>query len=150
MVRAGVVLFEHTAAQREAIFAALCGLGLEPSAIGFSASRAVGRGDVHAIGEEAAAHGLDIAEGAGKAAVAYDGRIYPCIFARHLELGNVHDRSLRSVLEEPTELTADAHGLECRTARATERLSCADCRLRDAMLGHVQDEQPLLQIGRSR
>ncbi|MBW2277708.1 MAG: radical SAM protein [Deltaproteobacteria bacterium] len=65
----------------------------------------------------------------GKAAIAPNGDVFPCIFARWLKLGNVHQRPLGEILARP-ELPAVA-GLPVRErwSYCAERLSCPDCRV---------------------
>lgn len=71
----------------------------------------------------------------GKAAVAADGTVYPCIFSRALPLGSVHRQSLREILSAPLALDGDLAGLGQRAAAWADRLACVECRVRAALLG---------------
>jgi MoaA/NifB/PqqE/SkfB family radical SAM enzyme len=65
----------------------------------------------------------------GKAAVAPNGDVFPCIFARWLKLGNVGERSLRDIMERPDLPTATGLPVRERWTYCSERLSCPDCRV---------------------
>jgi radical SAM protein with 4Fe4S-binding SPASM domain len=65
----------------------------------------------------------------GKAAVAPNGDVFPCIFARWLRLGNVHQRSLARILERPKPPPAAGLSVRDRWSYCAERLSCPDCRV---------------------
>lgn len=107
-------------------------LGLADDAIRITQSRSVGRGD--AFGAEGEGyHGLVPGEADGKACVAADGTVHPCIFARDLPLGRLSERSLRDILEDDRPVRADL-ALGDRLREAALRLSCGECRVRDAML----------------
>ena len=77
----------------------------------------------------------------GTACVGYDGLVYPCIFSRHLPLGDVRRESLRAILEAPIEVPAP-EALD--PAAWSERLACGDCQVRSALLSSAH--APLVQL----
>lgn len=149
--RIGVTLMESTHDDGASIRASLRELGLDDDAIRVTTSRSVGRGQLYgeALSEEHGGnHGVLLGEADGKACVSSDGTVYPCIFARDLPLGNIAHHSLRAILEDRRPIHADlAVGPSLRSA--AERLTCGECRLRDAMLGHDHRASRLVELRRS-
>lgn len=142
-LRVGIIALDENRAQVEATRQWLERLGVPAHAIGVSAQRRVGRGSATALelpsatasswpsGDELA---TERAPFAGKAAVAANGTVYPCIFTRTLPLGSVHRQTLREILTAPVAL-ADAWGaLGERAAAWADRLACGECRMRAALL----------------
>jgi len=146
-VRAGITLFEPNHSHREAIIAALTALGLSPSSIAFNTSHAVGRGGFFDQDANDQTHGIGTPSG-GKACVIPNGDVHPCIFARDLKLGNVYERSLLEILcdEQPI---PNVRRLTETIKLASQRLSCADCQLREALLGPVGGREQLIQLRRA-
>ncbi len=137
-VRVGIVAMEQNAAGIEATRQHVIGLGVPPHKAAWDSAREVGRGDAFA-GESQGAHGGDgdpsnappTPRFSGRAAVAYDGTVYPCIFSRGADLGNVRTRRLREILED------DAPIVPQRRLDVVEEkveLSCWECRLRNDFL----------------
>lgn len=141
-VRAGCTLTAHTLDQREPLRAQLLELGVAPGDIGFVTSHAVGRGEFVAGHNDLDQHGGEATLGGGKACVTAAGDVVPCIFARSKRLGRIADAGLASILTAPEPLQAPDE-LNAALAEARERLSCADCRLRDVLL-----PEPLVQLRR--
>jgi MoaA/NifB/PqqE/SkfB family radical SAM enzyme len=147
VVRTGSTLFEPNRDHEPELRWMLEQLGVPRQAIAMSHIHAVGRG--HYAGGDAAlehegAHGPAM-RGGGKACVSADGRVFPCIFARDLELGSVYDRSLREILADATQIEASAD-VGPAMAQAAERLSCGECRLRDALLRPKLVRVPLVKL----
>lgn len=128
----------------------LVGLGVPESAIQRYNTHSVGRGTFvelsrlsrpkgeaeperrvpEAAQPNAAAGAAPMAFG-GTAAVGPDGTVYPCIFSRSLPLGNLRDRSLHSILREPS-VRFRQQPAAFDSVRA--QLSCWPCRLRTQYL----------------
>ncbi len=126
----------------------LLALGLAQGSIGFDQMRDVGRGDANAT----ESHGppLSLQSGGvettrvrsfgGTAAVSYEGKVYPCIFSRHLPLGSIHRTSLTTILSSAEPVSARKRSLLSARARWGEKLSCWECQARSALLegtGHA-------------
>lgn len=145
-VRAGMVLTPPNATHGPATKAFLVDLGVNPGRITVDVSREVGRGsaelDLLTNIDGPASHGAP-ADGAskyerqqfwGRAAVSYDGNIYPCIFGRSFMLGSLHRSSLYDVLTEPRAFGAVAAGMVKRSQGWAKSLSCWQCQLRAELL----------------
>lgn len=141
-VRVGVTLFEPNHEHRDAILASLEKLGLPAAQVAFNTSHAVGRGGFY-DGPERGAHHAMGSQGGGKACVSATGDVYPCIFARGLRLGSVHEQSLREILTAPT-LVTPLGDVDEAALHASQRLSCSDCQLREALLRDEHDAGPKL------
>lgn len=139
-VRTGVTLFEPNHQHKAAILNSLQRLGLERSQIAFNTSHAVGRGDFFDGPERDAHHGSG-SQGGGKACIAPNGDVHPCIFARNLRLGNVGTQSLSQILTAQLPIQT-AQSVDDAAARAGRRLSCTDCQLRDALLDSDSSSSP--------
>ncbi len=146
-VRVGVTLMPETQDHGPAVTALLLERGLAPDAIRLGSSRSVGRGIAHDP-ESDGNHGATRGGADGKACVSSNGDVYPCIFMRGHRLGNVGERSLRAILEDPSPIRA-LPGLDPRLASARERLSCGECRWRDALLDAPEPTASLVAL-RSR
>jgi MoaA/NifB/PqqE/SkfB family radical SAM enzyme len=143
--RASVIVMETNHGQVDATRALLRSLGLPESAIGLDVQRSVGRGLMTLRPREAglptgvsAGHRAAADESGprfeGRAAVAYDGTVYPCIFSRAFPLGDVRSRPLREILREPVPLGYEDARLWAEVARKEAQLACWECRLRGALL----------------
>jgi MoaA/NifB/PqqE/SkfB family radical SAM enzyme len=152
-VRTGTVIMEQNEGDADATRDYLTRLGVDPSAIGVGQSRAVGRGDLHDLrkrksdtaqprGGSIERHGDPDANArpfGGTAAVSYDGRVYPCIFSRHLALGSIRDQSLRAILNAPEPVVAPTENLLTERAHWAKQLACWECQTRSSMLGAAID-----------
>jgi radical SAM protein with 4Fe4S-binding SPASM domain len=67
----------------------------------------------------------------GKLCVTYQGRVVPCIFDRHMVLGDVRNESLEQIVERDI----NALSFPRRLRSAAEELACGDCRFRRNLLG---------------
>jgi radical SAM protein with 4Fe4S-binding SPASM domain len=84
-------------------------LGVAPESVGWNYVQSVGRGNDQPEAQvnrdksdEQSNHGSSNRRfNPGKLCVTYRGEVVPCIFQRWLQLGNVHDRSLRNVVTDP-------------------------------------------------
>lgn len=94
-LRAGVI--DLGGGQRaDAAVAELTALGV--AQVGYDRLREVGRG----VGEQPTSSSQLCGHcGDGVAAIGPDGQVWPCVFARWLTLGNVHDARLDTVLDGP-------------------------------------------------
>jgi MoaA/NifB/PqqE/SkfB family radical SAM enzyme len=153
--RVSVIVMDQNRDQIEATRSLLLGLGLSEAAIGMDVQRSVGRGLMtirpkdsgiagHLGGHKADDKADDEADVKpdddamrlrGRAAVSYDGIVYPCIFSRSFVLGSVHERRLKDILRDPIPLELEPEGLFASSARMEERLACWECRLTGALLG---------------
>jgi MoaA/NifB/PqqE/SkfB family radical SAM enzyme len=149
--RVSVIVMDENRDQIEATRALLLGLGLSEASIAMDVQRSVGRGLMtirpkdsgivgHLGGHKAEAKSDAKSDDnpmrlRGRAAVSYDGIVYPCIFSRSFVLGSVHERRLRDILRDPIALQLDPDGLIASSARMEEQLACWECRLQGALLG---------------
>jgi radical SAM protein with 4Fe4S-binding SPASM domain len=64
----------------------------------------------------------------GKLAVSADGNVHPCVFARDISLGNIHQHTLQEMLsslsDNPKRNPSNTRWQACK-----KRLSCHDCRI---------------------
>ena len=119
------------------------GVGLGRDQLGLDEERAVGRGQFedagdqvpHALlaGDGPSPHGA--AHGGGKLCVSYRGELLPCIFSRAQRLGSIREASLLGLLDTPLRLRSGAPRLAL--AQPEARLTCADCRLNESLLGRL-------------
>jgi MoaA/NifB/PqqE/SkfB family radical SAM enzyme len=84
---------------------------------------------------QAAASDEGDADPSGRAAVAYDGTVYPCIFSRTFPLGRLPEQRLKDVLRDETPLSVDLPSLSREYSTRQAQLACWDCRLRATVLG---------------
>lgn len=158
-VRVGVVIMEENRGQEEQIKKFLRGLGLDSDSINLSYLQSVGRGreydDSESQSRSAGGTGSpagDETGGAsgsgsghltgerrsfnpGKLCVSYQGSVIPCIFQRDVSLGNIHQRGLRSILEDPSlGYTVNAPKDGEPSPGGPEELSCSECRFHSFML----------------
>jgi MoaA/NifB/PqqE/SkfB family radical SAM enzyme len=140
-VRAAIVVTEASLGEVAETRRYLEGLGVAPEAISVDRVRRVGRGvEVPGSAAEVAAPpshagtaaSLDGVHVPGKLCVAYTGRVYPCIFARSMPLGDIRTESLGVILDR---VRANARARPGDLAALSERLACLDCRLTSMMLG---------------
>lgn len=155
-LRASVIVMDENRDHLEPTVALLREAGVPEHSIGADVQRSVGRGlmtirpkqsrieDV--LGAASAGHrqipadASAQAEGggadaSGRAAVGYDGIVFPCIFSRGFPLGRVPDQRLRAILSDETPLAVDLERLDGEYSRRSEQLACWDCRMRAAVLG---------------
>lgn len=145
--RVSVIVMDQNRDQVEATRALLLGLGLSERAIGMDVQRSVGRGLMtirpkdSGIAGRLGGHKADDAQDTqairlrGRAAVSYDGVVYPCIFSRGFVLGSVHERRFKDILRDPIPMQLDTADLLTSSARMEEQLACWECRLQGALLG---------------
>jgi MoaA/NifB/PqqE/SkfB family radical SAM enzyme len=126
--------------------------GVPERAIGADVQRTVGRGLMTIRPKEArldqllprasAGHRAQpgaevetVSDLSGRAAVSYDGTVYPCIFSRAFPLGRLPQQRLIDVLRDDTPLTVDLEHLSREYSDRQAQLACWDCRLRATVLG---------------
>lgn len=155
--RVGIVVLEANLHDVERTVAFVQGLGIAPDRIAIDVQRGVGRGSFAdrstdwSLPKTAARGGHQDRSGApirfgGTACVAYDGNVYPCIFSRHLPLGDARAQGLRAVLEDPTPVLG---ALDIDPGTWSDRLTCLHCRVRSALLaGPPADGLVPLRMGR--
>lgn len=138
-VRVSLIALELNHASLDRTVELVRALGVSPDAIRVDVQRGVGRGTFAADSDTwtmpAPSGGShrpreEIRFG-GMACVGFDGLVYPCIFSRHLPLGDLRRERLRTILERRDEVVVPAH-LEPASFR--ERLACGDCQMRAALL----------------
>lgn len=122
-------------------------VGVSRAQMGLDEERGVGRGTFE-DGGDLVPHAL-LSEGgprahgghgsAGKLCVSYRGEIHPCIFARGQRLGSIREGTLAQFLETPLTLRPRKPRLDL--APAHTRLTCADCRATESVLGHVMSAE---------
>jgi MoaA/NifB/PqqE/SkfB family radical SAM enzyme len=151
-VRASVILMDENRDDLEPTIALLQQAGVPEHAIGADVQRTVGRGLMTIRPKEArleqllpsasAGHraqpgtGVEgVSDLSGRAAVSYDGTIYPCIFSRAFPLGRLPQQRLIDVLRDDTPLTVDLEHLSREYSARQAQLACWDCRLRATVLG---------------
>ena len=137
-VRVGIIDLGAAPTDLEATRAFVRGLGVEPNRVGVAALSPVGRGsdlrgDPSRSSGDAGFSGASSRGFVGRAAVAYDGTVYPCIFARHRPLGHLSTSSLRDVLEAP--VPAPMRRTALPVVGPNESLECWECRLRCTAIG---------------
>lgn len=138
-VRVGITATARNATRVEATRRYLAERGVPATKIRVSYERSVGRG--HEVGpadsapsDARGAHGEIASEGRGKACVTPTGDVIPCIFGRHVVLGNIRTRGLAAVLTDPTPVRVGG-GIAARADDAASAFACPGCRLRAAFLG---------------
>jgi len=135
-----------TAENREDLGAAvelLRSVGVGASQLKMDEEREVGRGRFedasgrvpYALLPEAGPSTHGAAQGGGKLCVSYRGELFPCIFSRAERLGSIREASLISLLDTP--LTARSATPRLELARPEARLTCADCRRSEWLLGRL-------------
>jgi len=118
-------------------------LGVERSQMGLDEERGVGRGTFadggdlvpHALLEQVGPSPHAGFAGSGKLCVSYRAEVLPCIFSRGERLGSIRETSIEELLETPLTLKTRRSGLALAPARA--RLTCADCRVTESLLGRL-------------
>jgi MoaA/NifB/PqqE/SkfB family radical SAM enzyme len=141
-VRVGVIAMEQNQHDASKTYEYLLGLGVIDDSIGFAQMRDVGRGDATPIEADARPAGPETGgvesvrprNFGGSAAVGYDGKVYPCIFSRHLPLGSVHETSLEAILTSAEPIAPKRKTLLTARAQWGEKLSCWECQTRAALL----------------
>jgi radical SAM protein with 4Fe4S-binding SPASM domain len=144
-VRVGLVEGEGDADETEQTRAWLQAMGV--THVGVDRVRATGRGAafVDARGGEATVAATDalalpvaddfvdhgMVDASARAAVTWDGRVLPCIFAREHTLGHIEEQSLAEILRATRPLRAFA---DERWQHACERMTCQRCRLACTLL----------------
>jgi MoaA/NifB/PqqE/SkfB family radical SAM enzyme len=141
-VRVGVISMEQNRDDATRTYNYLQTLGVTEGSIRFDRMRDVGRG--HRMPSETDGQAPGIQTGGvesikprnfgGSAAVSYDGKVYPCIFSRHLLLGTIHQASLETILTSPEPIAARKNSLPMAGAQWADKLSCWECRTRSALL----------------
>jgi MoaA/NifB/PqqE/SkfB family radical SAM enzyme len=144
--RVSIVLMEVNGEHLEATTAYLVDLGVPIDRIGFDRVRGVGRGalalhdlrrtqslpPVEARGNHSGAESsCETPRWPGKLCVAYTGAVYPCIFSRLTELGNVTREPLASILHRVRDRRATGNDVDA----FRDQLACFDCRLTAMALG---------------
>lgn len=140
-VRVSIIVMDENQATAAATRALLLARGLGENAIHLDVQRSVGRGlmtitpKASAIAGPLGGHRQDTAwPFEGRAAVSYDGTVFPCIFSRAFPLGSVHEQSLRAILSDPIPLSLDFARMLREQGQRQAQLSCWDCRVRGALL----------------
>jgi MoaA/NifB/PqqE/SkfB family radical SAM enzyme len=137
-MRIGTVLMEENVDDWPQTFHFLINRGIDPGSLRATATSNVGRGDwqplpldldMPCVDETEQDEVTNFAVWPGKAAVSASGEVYPCIFARWLGLGNIHERSLPDILRNPRGVSGPKMPVPERWQYCSERLSCPDCRL---------------------
>lgn len=144
-VRAGIALMDENldCASRMPAFLER-EIGLDATQIRFDPVNQVGRGrqsprlqQIHTTG----GHTPDGSDAAGKLCVAADGNVYPCIFARHTPLGNIHATGIDAIVRTLAERRPAAPSAE-RWTSCQASLSCLDCRMNAYAMGAEPLESP--------
>ena len=148
--RASIIAMDQNHAQVEATRALLLACGLAAEAIHVDVQRSVGRGlmtitpkasGLVTPAQPLGGHRQDAQwPFEGRAAVSYDGTVFPCIFSRAFPLGNVHAQRLQAILSDPVPLALDFARMLREQMQRQAQLSCWDCRVRAAVLatsGHA-------------
>lgn len=138
--RVGVVLMDENRAAADDVVRYAESLGVPSERVRSVGARAVGRGrDVAPVDLRSPSQGPT--SGAterpvyGRAAVSATGEVYPCIFSRSARLGNVHEHSLREILDEPSPIEAPLERLLERATSWRDELTCWPCRATAALVG---------------
>lgn len=151
-VRASVIVMDQNRDHLPDAIAALRAAGVPEHAIGADVQRTVGRGlmtirpkdaqldqllpNAGAGHRDQAGGSSDDAPGpSGRAAVSYDGTIYPCIFSRAFPLGRLPEQRLKDVLCDEMPLAVDLEALAREYSDRQAQQACWDCRLRATVLG---------------
>lgn len=152
-VRVGVTLTQDNLDDEDGVVALLSSRGVDRDHIGVDRERPVGRGSWRepnsGNAEQATAtmHALaSRAEGGGKLAVTYDGRVVPCVFDREQTLGQVNAGdafNLRRILSQRVVLNNGAITGRARLKVVGEALACDDCQSRRYLLASLQLEPGL-------
>jgi MoaA/NifB/PqqE/SkfB family radical SAM enzyme len=157
VVRASVIVMDANRDHLAGAIATLRAAGVHEDSIGADVQRSVGRGLMTIRPKEAqleqllpnanAGHRqqLDASnEGepdpSGRAAVSYDGTVFPCIFSRAFPLGRLPEQRLKDVLRDETPLSVDLESLSREYSARQAQQACWDCRLRATVLG-MQSER---------
>ena len=140
--RVAIVLMQQNADHEETTRAMLEETGV--TSISVSVSHAVGRGDYFVDTHKASTHRASGGSHRpansktralrGALCVSYSGEVYPCIFNRQHGLGNIRERSLRSIVEQPS--YASQHSGSLPTYK---RLECGACQVTANALGRCSN-----------
>ncbi|MFZ1863433.1 MAG: radical SAM protein [Polyangiales bacterium] len=141
-VRVGVISMAQNQQDASQTYEYLLELGLARDSVGFDQMREVGRGDATSTQIDARPAGLQNGgvesrrsrDFGGSAAVSYDGKVYPCIFSRHLLLGSIYETSLEAILTSTQPIASTKKSLLTARARWGEKLSCWECQARSVLL----------------
>ena len=140
-VRVGVVSMKQNQHDASRTYEYLRSLGLPQGSIRFDRMRDVGRGqptspEAHApVGIQAGGvESQKPRDFGGSAAVSYDGKVYPCIFSRHLLLGSIRGTSLEAILTSAEPIASRKKSLLSAEEQWGGKLSCWECRARSALL----------------
>lgn len=141
-VRVGVISMKENQADGPRTFEYLQTLGVRDASIRFDRVRGVGRGESippEHHGHPAGAHAGGVEsqkprDFGGSAAVSYDGKVYPCIFSRHLLLGSIHESRLETILTSSEPVVSRKRSLVSAGERWSDKLSCWECQARSALL----------------
>jgi MoaA/NifB/PqqE/SkfB family radical SAM enzyme len=152
-VRASVIVMDQNRDDLEPTVQLLQEAGVARDAIGADVQRSVGRGlmtirpkqaDIgRVLGAAGAGHrqgapkqpAAELPDASGRAAVGYDGTVFPCIFSRAFPLGHLPEQRLRAILRDETPLVVDLERLAGEYSQRSEQLACWDCRMRATVLG---------------
>jgi len=151
-VRASVIVMDANRDDLASTIAVLRAAGVAEHAIGADVQRSVGRGLMTIRPKDAHLSELLPSAGAGhraqpssdpqpapdlsgRAAVSYDGTVFPCIFSRAFPLGRLPERRLAEVLRDETPLGVDLEHLSREYSARQAQQACWDCRLRATVLG---------------
>lgn len=139
--RVNVVVLEQNRAELAATLRCLQDLGVPDDRIGMDVQRSVGRGQMTTLPGDPSLpalpgghRGRDYLSFGGRAAVSYDGTVYPCIFTRSFPLGSVKKERLRAILLAKRPVAVDRERVLFGTTLRSEEFACWDCRLRAALL----------------
>lgn len=150
--RASVVCMRENASDMQGTFALLHEeLGLPPEAIRFDRLRITGRGR-EAGNAPVAGNGGHLPQmdagpdptaprtppmRRGKLCIAANGDLHPCIFSRHIRLGNVHRESIQEIIGRLQRYQTGRIG-EQTWFENRAVMTCADCRVIASMLQHLE------------
>ncbi len=147
--RIGVtVMSENQGHEQDIVAFAKNRMGIEPEHINFDTVKTVGRGNgADVLPPSVDSHGpshfhrakkstekAHAARWHGKLAIAANGDVYPCIFARGTLLGNIRNQTLPDIIKALDQRNLQVPPATC-WSRCKQSLSCRDCQVVSYILG---------------
>lgn len=162
-IRIGIILMPENKGQEADMIRFLQEeLSLNPNQIGLDVIRSTGRGQFmqnyqpDLIGLHGFGHRPDMPDGPasetgssepsvrhrGKLCISANGNVYPCIFSRQTQLGNIRNQNLHEMMQSLDQRTLSSPSAD-RWEQCRQSLSCSDCQAIAYALGQMTEEETI-------